>query len=369
MKRYLLLFAFLLPLTLIAEEGDINERYYDGDTALIDAVRANDAKEFTRCLKRKADVNLADARGETPLMISMDLRDDPDHSMMKRLIKAKANVNAVDPDGKTALMKAAGYGYVDAIKVLIEAGADLNKTDKHGDTALMLAIMSNKDKTAFRLVIAKANCSLANENGVTALMLCANSQFERECGLLKDFAERIIAGSDVNAVDTGGMTALSYAAKYAGQKLASMLVVRGVDVDHVDINGDTPLLIAARSGNDDVVDILKSSKANLNARDRDGRSAIMLLCARGKVSGGCWWLIQAGANIDLQDTEGQTALIQAAKTGNSDVVSTLLLHEANPALKDKGGKTALDYAYARAIASNADGDVKCYELLKRAGKP
>lgn len=337
MKRCLFLLTLFLSIALVAEEADINERRYDGDTPLIDAVRGNDAKEVERCLKRKADVNLGDARGETPLMLSVCLKEDVGRSLMKRLIKAKADVNAVDLAGKTALMKAAMEGALDALDILIAAGADIDTT---------------------RL------------DGRTALMLCADGQFARACGMAyPQFLQTLAAVSDVNAADKNGRTAFFYAAENDNRELASLLIARGADANHVDVNGDTAILVAARAGNDHVVGQLIAAKANLDARDRTGRSALMLLCARGDFSIGCARLQQAGANIDQQDNDGRTALIHAARIGDSRVVSALLTYGANPALKDKSGAAALDYAYARMAANKAEGDKQCYELLRRAGKP
>jgi ankyrin repeat protein len=54
-----------------------------------------------------------------------------------------------------------------------------------------------------------------------------------------------------------------------------------------------------------------------------------------------------GAEIDARDRDGQaTPLERAASWGRRDVVELLLARGANPALKDKNGKTALDLAVA-----------------------
>ncbi|MFP4572590.1 MAG: ankyrin repeat domain-containing protein [Desulfobacterales bacterium] len=55
-------------------------------------------------------------------------------------------------------------------------------------------------------------------------------------------------------------------------------------------------------------------------------------------------LIKAGANLDVQSNAGWTALILATKRGAPRVAKTLLNAGANTGLRDKYGKTALDYA-------------------------
>jgi len=59
----------------------------------------------------------------------------------------------------------------------------------------------------------------------------------------------------------------------------------------------------------------------------------------------CRLLLEHGANIDLQDVYGWTALIVATVNGNVDVVDELLKARANTEIKDRDEKTALDIAH------------------------
>ena len=55
-------------------------------------------------------------------------------------------------------------------------------------------------------------------------------------------------------------------------------------------------------------------------------------------------LINKGANLDLTDSNGITALIYAVQFKNIEILKTLLEHKANKSLVDKNGKTAFEYA-------------------------
>jgi len=55
-------------------------------------------------------------------------------------------------------------------------------------------------------------------------------------------------------------------------------------------------------------------------------------------------LLEAGENIETQNTKGKTALMIAASKGHIDIVDLLLLHGANKESKDKNGHTAMTYA-------------------------
>lgn len=72
-------------------------------------------------------------------------------------------------------------------------------------------------------------------------------------------------------------------------------------------------------------------------------------------------LVKAGTRIDDPlDRFGQTPLMQAARTGKTEIVRTLLELGAKIGAKDREGKTALDYAKEK-------GHAEIAEILNQAG--
>jgi ankyrin repeat protein len=55
-------------------------------------------------------------------------------------------------------------------------------------------------------------------------------------------------------------------------------------------------------------------------------------------------LIAYKADVNLRDEQGFTALMEAARTGNPEVVKFLLEHQADATLTDCEGKTAIQIA-------------------------
>lgn len=55
-------------------------------------------------------------------------------------------------------------------------------------------------------------------------------------------------------------------------------------------------------------------------------------------------IIKKGANVNYQNTKGETALIRAVMKGAKDNVKILIENNADINLKDKNGNTAMDYA-------------------------
>ncbi|WP_369750915.1 ankyrin repeat domain-containing protein [Pontibacter sp. BAB1700] len=102
------LLFLLIPATIFAQTTD-----------LIGAARAGDVAVIREHLQSKADVNAADQRGFTPLIIAVY---GGHHEAVEVLLEAGANVNQQDASGNTALMGTAFKGYSALAELLISKG-------------------------------------------------------------------------------------------------------------------------------------------------------------------------------------------------------------------------------------------------------
>jgi len=122
------------------------------------------------------------------------------------------------------------------------------------------------------------------------------------------------------------------------------LVSAGVSVNAQDAELRTPLMWAAFNGHTAVVGFLLEKGAKVDAKDRNGRTALMY-ASSGPFKDTVELLLKKGADVDLQGTlEGFTALMTAAAEGQLEVVRLILAYGANPELKDVDGDTALSFA-------------------------
>ena len=77
-------------------------------------------------LNAKADCNLKNNEGFTPLILSCDMNNyqqETDILCMEQLLKCKSDVNHLSDKGRTALVYAATRGSDDMVRMLLACGA------------------------------------------------------------------------------------------------------------------------------------------------------------------------------------------------------------------------------------------------------
>jgi ankyrin repeat protein len=95
----------------------------------------------------------------------------------------------------------------------------------------------------------------------------------------------------------------------------------GKDIDVTDEQGGTILLLALMIASFDMVSLLVNRGANINVQRTDGRSPLMQSVIAG---GQCTkWLVEHGADISLRDNEGRTALDHALLWGREPAIEYL----------------------------------------------
>ncbi len=157
-------------------------------------------------------------------------------------------------------------------------------------------------------VVLTVNAGLALANGPLPELVAAGK---------RDQALALIAeGADVNALRADNTSALLYALHQGDLELSRALVEAGANVNQRNAYGATTLGEAAQAPAD-VVPLLKL-------------------------------LLEHGADPDLPNLEGETALMIAARAGNLEAAELLLSHGANIHAKEQwGGQTAIMWAAAQ----------------------
>lgn len=167
-----------------------------------------------------------------------------------------------------------------------------------------------------------------------------------------NLAEEMIArGADVNLAceDDEGMTPLMLAARFEQIKTTRLLLSKGAVVDKCDKNGLTALAHAVeyKVPDKDVVSLLLENGASIDGSAPSGPTRFSTPLIRATAYGrtcGVRLLLEHACKVDLCDSDGNTALAWAARTGKLDTISLLVEHSADVNTADKDGTTPLMYA-------------------------
>ena len=111
-------------------------------------------------------------------------------------------------------------------------------------------------------------------------------------------------------------------------------------------HGVTALHEAAEKGMQDIVELLLSQGADVDAKDRYEHTPLF------KATWFLNWdialmLLEKGANVNIQDADGHVLLHWAAFQGDREMINLLLSHGADVTAKDRDGRTPLEYAHAQ----------------------
>jgi len=94
-------------------------------------------------------------------------------------------------------------------------------------------------------------------------------------------------------------------------------------VDAKDHYGMTALMWASKNGHKETVDILIKNKADVNAKNNNGNTALMYACVGSKKVKIVEMLIAAGIDVNAKDNSGWTARILASKNEYEEIVDIL----------------------------------------------
>jgi ankyrin repeat protein len=274
-------------LKLLLDKGATPNAYDDdSDNVLIDATLFASIDCMKLLLQHKANPNLKNKYGETPLMLCVN-----DTAKMKLLLQYGANINDSSLSGSTALLIACGAGssYA-AVKWLIENGANPLAKRWGNETTLMRASQYS-DTMIIRLLLSKGLDINAHPWGFTPLMYAARSaNWPAIFCLLNN-------GADANIPDQTNTTILLWAAEQNNLEAVKALVKKTSDINTVDgLGGMTPLMWAAYNEHDNpqIIQTLLDNGAKVNMKDKNGSTALSWAMKKGNTETVAL-LIKAGA--------------------------------------------------------------------------
>eukprot|EP00074_Homo_sapiens_P078279 XP_011538651.1 fibronectin type 3 and ankyrin repeat domains protein 1 isoform X2 [Homo sapiens] len=194
-----------------------------------------------------------------------------DEDLLVRILQGgRVKVDVPNKFGFTALMVAAQKGYTRLVKILVSNGTDVNLKNGSGKDSLMLACYAGHLDVVKYLRRHGASWQARDLGGCTALHWAADGG---HCSVIEWM---IKDGCEVDVVDTGsGWTPLMRVSAVSGnQRVASLLIDAGANVNVKDRNGKTPLMVAVLNNHEELVQLLLDKGADASVKNEFGKGVL-----------------------------------------------------------------------------------------------
>ena len=338
--------------TLVAKVLEI--AHPSDSTALVEAIKTQDANLVAIILERGADPNQSTTSGLYPLFAAFNARSA---SVVQTLVEHGADVTLRNPHGPNVLQAALasplacdknaitkvfslllahgadpftiypdgttlvhhvvrpGLELSEIAELLLQRGIKVDAEDRNGDTALHVAATA----PACVAILLKhgANPNAINGKGLTPLLCALNSAMTNNEPDLR----HLVKVSDLGKVGTTGKGAMHLAAQKGWTKNIRLLLENGVDTTVVDLKKRTPLILAVLHQRWEAISLL-ATKPGMNAWDESGLTALHHIAICTPKEPTTWKQIAAtaalfcgkGVSRTMRDGSGSTPLILGIKT-------------------------------------------------------
>jgi ankyrin repeat protein len=203
-----------------------------------------------------------------------------------------------------------------------DANRYYGKIDTH-DTPLLKAVSEPNIEKVKALLANKADPNTKNDGGWMPLHVAAMSGNKDIVALL------LAAKADVNAPNHSGETPLHMAAIFGQLEVIKLLVANHADVNAKDSNGETPLQIAVHEGNEmhvkETVQFLLENKADANTRNHSGETPLLNAAWSGETNL-IELLLAYKADVNATNSVGETPLYFAASLNHNEAADLLRQH-------------------------------------------
>lgn len=295
--------------------------------------------------------------------------------VLEFVLSSGVNVDCVDSTGATALMLACLHGSMTCLHLLILHGASTNITDNRGCNVVHYACDGTSEEVLRYLMLIDQDKSWplkCDNQGRNALWHAVESKSPGLCQILLESSPSILNSKLVN-----GHTILHRAVS-CGLEVMRLLLDHGAKAEWLDSNSCSVIDMIVMEGHPEYIQILGLSAFESHTIV----SNIVPTAAASQVAGvqkpsdyemvqlqNQFWhacsqgllidvkiLVSQGIDMNCRDDDGRSGLILAGLNGHGEIAAQLLQQGADPFIRLFDGKTALHIA----VAGNFE---KCTRLM------
>jgi len=350
-----------------------SERQFKYESMLYTATRTNDVKQVSRLLaKPYIKLNCMDS-----VIYSLLLSCQHEClEIVKLLLHHGADPNSPVSPGEfeyTPLSQAAQTGHVEIVKLLLQNGADANAADAFSVTPLQYVIKKfgppdgahDHGEVLLALIDhgVDAAASRLNDDGESLLYIAVKNSWPLDL-----IRKMLNCGVNPNLPENAAVHPLFLSCKQNNSELVSTLLEGNADPNKLASDkgfrySQLPLGVAVNNGNKSVVvvEALLKYGANVNMLDCSGQSALHYVC-RTKELSLVKMLLAAGADPNLPACPTELRphytghkiklpLFMAAANGNRKLIDVLLNSKVDVNARNEYGSTVLHLAVKSLVHS------------------
>jgi ankyrin repeat protein len=254
-------------------------------------------------LRAKADPNIGDITGRTPLLHAVAAGES---SLVNLLLAAGADPARADRNGVTPVMLSAAQGRTEWIETMLKKGADLNATDQSGRAAIHYAIAAKQRATFEKLLLRAPRIEGGGGDGKDAFALAVET---RDWAYMQPILERLAP----REWDFHGRSALQQAVNASDLERVRLVLTKHIGTPTPEDCRDPLLAYAVVANDTKLVRLLLDAGADPNTVCHAPAEPKLLEYVSTKF-----------LRHYLTDEEGMTVLMIAAGMGNSEIVKLLL---------------------------------------------
>ncbi len=362
--------------TLLSHGADVNVKDHHGDAPLHSAVKMRQDETLHLLMRYGARTDETDEAGRTPMRLAREIGYSAGVRILERTpampfddtplfeaaergdLLAVARSNRLsdrlfirDANEQTLLHPAVRSNNIRLVAYLLNKGLDIDAADVRGETPLSLcSTLFEREEMMHYLIRRHATLNHRNERGRSPLMIALERGNADYANLLLDAGAEVLTSDGLHTPLTLCHNAIGNFPEEAAafRRLESRLLIKGAHVD-VATNelGWTPLFQCITrsqdSGVHDILELLFKLGTDVNRRDKNGRSALMIAASTGRFHI-LQRLMDNYADPDMIDRFGWSALMFAVYYNHTRIVRSLLEYGADVNVTSDKGLSALKIA-------------------------